>query len=209
MKMRSITILLCCLLPYGAVATPPLPPLLLQSLHRLNNMQGFSAQFTQTITYHNGTATHYSGTIAVARPGKFRWQYIKPYSQTYVSDGKEIWHYEPDLMQAVRMDELSSIDPIAIQLLDGRITAKELTLISQESSRESHRERFTVRIRNEITVMLTLDQYGTLQSITHTDLLGNQNHIALANTISAQQDEAEFHFTPPRGVDIVIEGEQP
>lgn len=216
MKRNILTLLLCCTLPFATLAwaADPLPPLLLQSLNKLNKMQGFSAIFNQTITYQNGTSNRYSGTIAVQRPGKFRWHYSKPYAQTYVSDGSTIWHYEPDLMQAVRMHELGSVDPVAMQLLDGRIRSQDITLISKSdgnhgSIRNSETENFTVLVHNKITLTLMLDQHGTLVAISHADLLGNRNHIALSTIVSAKQDEALFHFTPPKGVDIIIEGEQP
>ncbi|MDX8413393.1 MAG: outer membrane lipoprotein chaperone LolA [Mariprofundales bacterium] len=216
MKHKFLALILCCITPMFAMANAaePLPALLLQSLKKLNTMDGFSAIFTQTITYQNGTTSRYSGTIAVQRPGKFRWHYSKPYAQTYVSDGSTIWHYEPDLMQAVQMRELSSVDPIAMQLLDGRIHPQELTLISKPAAHRGSIEGaltqdFRVRIHNTIALTLTLDRQGTLIGITHNDLLGNSNHIALTAMRTDLQDRAQFHFTPPKGVDIIIEGEQP
>jgi len=216
MKRNILALLLGCILPFITVgsAASPLPPLLLKSLQNLNNMQGFSAQFTQTITYQNGTSNRYSGTIAVERPGKFRWHYSKPYAQTYVSDGSTIWHYEPDLMQAVRMHELGSVDPVAMQLLDGRIRPQDIALISKSngnhgSIRKGETEHFTILVDNKIRLTLMLDQHGTLLGISHADLLGNRNQIALTAIVFTKQNEAQFHFTPPKGVDIIIEGEQP
>jgi len=216
MKHKFLALILCCITPMFAVgnAAEPLPALLLQSLKKLNTIDGFSATFTQTITYQNGTTNRYSGTITVQRPGKFRWHYSKPYAQTYISDGSTIWHYEPDLMQAVQMRELSSVDPIAMQLLDGRIRPQDLTLIAQSTANHgsipgSRTQDFRVNIHKTIALTLTLDPQGTLLGITHTDLLGNHNHIALAAMKTGSQDEATFHFTPPKGVDIIIEGDQP
>ena len=199
--------------PHACAA--PLPPLLQQSLKTLNQLRGFSAKFVQTITYSNGDSNRYSGTIAVKRPGKFRWHYTTPYAQSYVSDGKVIWHYEPDLMQAVRMHDLGGVDPVAMQLLDGRIHAGDVQLLREEPATSNSSERrgsiraFTVRIRNRITLTLALDgNNGNLVAITHADALGNTNQIVLSAFEATVPAETRFHFTPPKGVEIIIEGEQ-
>jgi hypothetical protein len=40
-----------------------------------------------------------TGTMQFARPGKFRWEYDKPYEQVIVSDGARVWLYDKDLNQ--------------------------------------------------------------------------------------------------------------
>src|SRR5215470_15907195 len=39
------------------------------------------------------------GVLAFSRPGKFRWTYVKPYSQLIVGDGSKVWIYDEDLKQ--------------------------------------------------------------------------------------------------------------
>ena len=217
MKYKWVIVLVYAIIGWEGIATGTptgLPPLLLHSLKTLNQLHGFSAEFTQTITYNNGNNSHYSGTIAVKRPGKFRWHYTTPYLQSYVSDGTAIWHYEPDLMQAVRMKDLGTVDPIAMQLLDGRIHASDLQIIRETAATSNSGDTrgsirtFTVRIRNSITLTLSLDAKGNLVGITHTDALGNNNQIMLSAFEPTAPAEKLFHFTPPKGVDIIIEGEQ-
>src|SRR5215210_6214023 len=40
-----------------------------------------------------------TGTMQFSRPGKFRWEYEKPYEQTIVGDGARLWIYDKDLNQ--------------------------------------------------------------------------------------------------------------
>ena len=40
-----------------------------------------------------------TGTMQFARPGRFRWEYDKPYEQTIVGDGSRLWIYDKDLNQ--------------------------------------------------------------------------------------------------------------
>ncbi|MDQ6950597.1 MAG: outer-membrane lipoprotein carrier protein LolA [Mariprofundales bacterium] len=209
LKSRPIQLAIYLLLllmasPLGAVAAPPLPPLLKQGLERLNQLHGFSAHFVQTITYQNGDNNRYEGTIALLRPGKFRWQYTKPYQQLYVSDGHGVWHYEPDLLQAVHLTNLNSIDPVALQLLDGRVGLADVKLIARD---HTHPRQFTIRVHNRIELTLELDAQANLIALTHLDMLGNHNRIALSNIDPTPPNPRQFRFSPPDGVDIVRQGE--
>ena len=40
-----------------------------------------------------------TGTMQFVRPGRFRWEYDKPYEQTIVGDGAKLWIYDKDLNQ--------------------------------------------------------------------------------------------------------------
>ena len=40
-----------------------------------------------------------TGTMQFSRPGKFRWEYDKPYEQIIVGDGAKVWLYDKDLNQ--------------------------------------------------------------------------------------------------------------
>ncbi len=39
------------------------------------------------------------GRLYISRPGKFRWDYLEPYHQQIVSDGRRLWIYDEDLEQ--------------------------------------------------------------------------------------------------------------
>ena len=43
--------------------------------------------------------------MSLAAPRLFRWEYVKPYPQLIVADGKTVWVYEPDLQQATVRDQ--------------------------------------------------------------------------------------------------------
>jgi outer membrane lipoprotein carrier protein len=62
------------------------------------------ADFTQTVTApprdgKPGRAKTSSGTFEFQRPGKFRFDYQKPFVQTIVADGQTLWLYDADLNQ--------------------------------------------------------------------------------------------------------------
>ncbi len=61
----------------------------------------FQAQFTQQVTDGDGVLIQdASGEVWVKRPGRFRWNYLKPYVQQVVANGVELWTYDAELEQA-------------------------------------------------------------------------------------------------------------
>ena len=58
------------------------------------------AEFTQTVTSPDGKRKKVSsGRFEFSRPNRFRFNYLKPYSQTIVADGQKVWFHDPDLNQ--------------------------------------------------------------------------------------------------------------
>ena len=60
-----------------------------------------------------------SGTLALRKPGKMRWDYSQPKGKLFVSDGKFLWLYTPDDNKAEKMKLKESEDmraPLAFLL---------------------------------------------------------------------------------------------
>ena len=63
-------------------------------------LNGLSGEFTQTTSDANGSLQEESrGTLALAAPRQFRWQYAEPFPQLIVADGNNVWIYDQDLEQ--------------------------------------------------------------------------------------------------------------
>lgn len=82
------------------------------------------AEFTQTVTApakdgHSAAAAvkRSSGQFAFARPGRFRFDYEKPFSQTIVADGQTLWLYDPDLQQVTRRAQAQALGSTPAALL--------------------------------------------------------------------------------------------
>lgn len=77
----------------------------LQSLAAfIHDTRSGRAEFTQTVTSpgREGQPPRVktsSGRFEFQRPGKFRFDYQKPFVQTIVADGRTLWLYDPDLNQ--------------------------------------------------------------------------------------------------------------
>ena len=100
-KILWLTVLLC-----GQSVFAATPSELLQA--KLNALRTMSADFTQVVKAKRREVSHSSGTMALSRPGRFRWQTKAPMEQLVVADGKQLWIYDVDLEQvSVKKQEKS------------------------------------------------------------------------------------------------------
>jgi len=177
-----------------------LPTPLQQGLDRLEKLSGFSCAFEQVIFYGDGSKQIYSGTLAVAKGGHFRWQYIKPYEQLYISNGDGVWLYEPDLMQAQWLQSISAVDPIAMRLLEGRVKPEEVRVLDELAG------VYHVRLGNAdgaTELWLALDKQYMPLWFESRDSLGNRNRMRLLSIDEHKPEQKEFEFNVPNGVDII------
>jgi len=187
-----------------AVAQPTLqtlPQPLEKGLQRLAALKGFSCAFKQTISYDDGSQQQFSGTLAVAKLGRFRWQYTQPYQQLYVSNGKDIWFYEPDLMQVQHLQSLDAIDPIAMRLLEGRLKPHEIKLLGE--SDKSGKVIYHLRLGAQTELWLSLHDDGLPAWFESRDVLGNRNRMQLLSLQTDAPNMKKFEFKVPKGVDVL------
>jgi len=201
--MRVVVIALLTLLLQMPIAsattvenTSELPKLLQQGLQKLADLRGFSCRFEQLIYYEDGTQQHYQGRLAVAKGGYFRWQYEQPYEQLYISNGKGVWLYEPDLMQAQWLDSLDAVDPVAMRLLEGRVKHGEVVLLDATLT------IYHIRVA-DTELWLSLDIQGLPRWFETKDRLGNRNRMKLLSIEQHKPAMQQFEFTPPKGVDVM------
>lgn len=149
-----------------------------------------------------------TGTMQFSRPGKFRWEYDKPYEQTIVGDGARLWVYDKDLNQVTvrRLDRALGASPAA--LLAGSNEIEKDYQLSSIGTQEGldwlealPRNRDTVfeRIRlgfskAGLEAMELRDQFGQVTVIRFADVERNPKLPAAA-----------FTFTPPKGADVISE----
>ncbi|GEM_PF-1584753 len=205
--MKHIALLFMLLLSTSAWAesssmatSETLPVPLKQGLQRLAALSGFSCKFEQSIFYGDGSKQVYNGTLAVAKGGHFRWQYVEPYEQLYVSNGDGIWLYEPDLMQAQWLQSISAVDPVAMRLLEGRVTAKEVHVLDATAG------VYHLRIGDgdmATELWLALHEKGMPVWFETRDSLGNRNRMRLLSIDEHMPDASLFEFEIPDGVDVI------
>jgi len=86
---------------------------------KLGAYQSLQADFVQYLLDASGSRLQETrGHMQLLQPNRFYWQTEDPFAQTIVSDGQQVWIYDPDLEQ------------VTLQKLDTRSTATPALLLS-------------------------------------------------------------------------------
>lgn len=173
------------------------------------NTKSARASFSQVVVSKSGkTGQKASGSMLFQRPGKFRWNYEKPYDQLIVGDGSKLWTYDKDLNQVVvkSLGQAIGSSPAALLAgsndLDKNFTVRdagerdgmawiEATPKSQDSGFE------LVRIGFKAGVPQAMEVHDNFGQTTQLQFAGFERN----PSVSADS----FRFTPPKGADVVGE----
>ncbi|MFO7543565.1 MAG: outer membrane lipoprotein chaperone LolA [Thiobacillus sp.] len=165
------------------------------------------ANFTQTVADKSGRVTQQaSGTMAFARPGKFRWDYTKPYEQVIVGDGVKLWLYDADLDQVTvkPLGDVIAGTPAALLAGDDAIEKYFSLKNAGESgglewleatprNRDTTFERIRMGFKGDVLVQMELF-----------DFFGQRTTLKLSRfTRNPSIASSRFKFTPPKGADVI------
>ena len=165
------------------------------------------ADFSQTVADKSGRITQQaSGKMAFARPGKFRWDYSKPYEQVIVGDGVKLWLYDVDLDQVTvkSLGDVIAGTPAALLAGDNAIekyfTLKDAGqggglewLEATPKNRDTTFERIRMGFKGDVLVQMELfDFFGQRTTLKLTNFA--------RNPVIAP---SRFQFTPPKGADVI------
>lgn len=178
-----------------------------------NNVQTVQAEFSQEVLDpQQNKIQDSSGTMLLSRPGKFRWDYTKPYKQLIVADGQKVWLYDVDLEQVTVKKVDAVLGNAPALLLSGN------TPLEQNFDMVDHGEKdglFWIElkpVKNDtgFESMLLAFSETELESMELHDSLGNLTRLTFRNTRrNIEIEETQFTFTPPKGVDVIGEGIEP
>lgn len=174
----------------------------------LSETKSAKATFAQVVAGKSGKKQESSGTMAFARPGKFRWNYEKPYQQLLVSDGNKLWSYDKDLEQVTikKLGDALGNTPAALLAGSGDIE-KNFTLSEPgkvegveivdavPKDKDSTFQRVRIGFVDKLPKMMEVrDNFGQITTLVFSNF--ERNPVLPAAT---------FTFTPPKGVDVVGE----
>jgi outer membrane lipoprotein carrier protein len=171
------------------------------------DLVSLSGSFTQEVRDKNGRVSRQSaGTFAIARPGKFRFVYEKPYKQTIVSDGTTVWLYDEDLNQVTtkKLGDTVTEQPLAL-LLDATAADKLFDLKALESQGsigfvEAKSKRTDAAFSDLRVAIVALQP----RELTWRDALQNVNTIRFETLNKNGKLAADaFSFTAPVGADVL------
>lgn len=201
-KFTALALLLCV----NTQAQTPASPLTdFRSYTR--DLASLSGSFTQEVRDKNGRVSRQSaGTFAIARPGKFRFTYEKPYKQTIVSDGVTVWLHDEDLNQVTtkKLADTLSEQPLSL-LLDPTAAEKTFELKALESRGSIGYVEAKPRRADAAVDELRIAMVASLPAeLSWRDALQNTNTIRFATlTKNGKLAADSFSFVPPKGADII------
>jgi outer membrane lipoprotein carrier protein len=173
----------------------------------LGNLQSLEAQFKQTLTDSKGQVTDQSsGTLAIRRPNRFRWDYKEPHEQLIVSDGSRIWLYDPDLEQVTVRRLTDSLSATPAMLLSGEGKLADNFTVTKTSQDTMAQWVMLEPKRNDtdfkwvrlgfagevLRYMQLADKLGQITTLEFTDVEKN-----------APLDPSRFTFNVPPGADVI------
>jgi outer membrane lipoprotein carrier protein len=149
-----------------------------------------------------------TGTMQFSRPGRFRWEYDKPYEQTIVGDGTRLWIYDKDLNQVTvrKLDRALGSSPAA--LLAGSNEIEKGYALSATGSQDGLEWIEAVPKTKDTAfekIRLGFNK-STLEAMELRDQFGQRTVIKFsAIERNAKLAPEAFRFTPPKGADVISE----
>lgn len=181
----------------------------------LREVKSAQASFTQVVTSPKrageavARSKTSSGRFEFLRPGRFRFEYTKPFPQTIVADGQTLWLYDADLNQVTQRAQAQALGSTPAALLasapDLSALRADFTLeaapdqdglhwvLARPKAKDGQLQSVRVGFAGEqLAALDILDSFGQRSAIRFT---GMQNNAALP--------AATFQFKPPQGADVV------
>lgn len=174
---------------------------------RHKSLGDLTARFVQT--YRSGLMQREvieSGIVSIKRPGRMRWEYVKPEKKLFIADGKTFYFYVPADKQVI-VQESAGQRGIPSLLLSGRSgILEEFTVALDQSASGRPRLKCTPRKPDpEVeTVYLEADAGDRVRSIEVLDPQGNRSRFVFEDIReNVGLKDGLFNFRVPAGVEVV------
>ena len=175
----------------------------------LASAKSITANFKQTLINEAGDPFQTSyGQFYLQRPGKFRWDYTKPFKQQIVSTSGKVTFYDVDLEQVTTKKLDESVGSTPALLLSGDVPLEDNYNIEQQGTEGSMIWVKLVPKAQDSTfkyVLIGLEK-GVLSGMQLNDNFGQLTRIYFSNLkLNQSIDENLFEFHAPEGVDVFSE----
>ena len=194
----------------GRPAEPVSDSAALERVERvLAELQSVRADFVQeTLDAQAKTTQRAVGTLALKRPGRFRWDYSEP-RQVIVCDGARLWLYDADLQQVTVRTVRDTLAQTPAMLLSGQARVRDgFSARAGAHTAGLDWVVLTPRLRDTDFRELRVGFAGTtLRRMEFEDKLNQVTRIEFSKLErNAHLADALFVFMPPPGVDVIGPG---
>ena len=156
------------------------------------------ADFTQTVTAPSregqpGRTKTSTGTFEFQRPGKFKFDYQKPFAQSIVADGRTLWLYDADLNQVTQRAQAQALGSTPAALIAAAPDLKALQADFTLENKDGQLQSVQVGFQGDALAALEiLDSFGQRSVLKFSKVEVNPSLPA-----------SVFDFKAPAGADVV------
>jgi outer membrane lipoprotein carrier protein len=176
------------------------------------------APFTQVVTSppkdgKTGRSKTSSGIFEFERPGRFRFNYQKPFAQTLVADGQTLWMYDVELNQVTARKQAQALGstPAAILTSSSDLKALQADFVFQAEPDKDGLQwmRATPKskegqIQSVLAAFRITDKGPALAVMEVQDSFGQRSVLTFsAYEFNPAWGAEHFQFKPPAGADVV------
>lgn len=172
----------------------------------LEGLVTLEARFEQSVLdTENNRSGRFHGMFRLLRPGRFRWDYVSPYEQSIIADGRDVWIVDSDLEQITQQLQSRALRGTPALLLAEEVDVEaEFEVISMGEregldwveliprSEDSQFVRILLAFDDrQLLRMEMADKFGQISRFRFFDVLRNP-----------KLDAALFRFDKPPGYDL-------
>ena len=192
----------------SAHESPQLETLLNRLQKHYQQTNSFSAKFQEKITPAGGTKREREGTVYYRKPGRMRWEFEGQDNEIIVSDGQQLYSYQPDLNQVIEtpLDQAFRSSSVAAFVLGiGNIQRDFEASVPAKPPADGLKHVALKPKNGGDTIEMGLDPATLdLRTLRLTDALGDLTELTFTDLKSSTPlDDKLFAFVPPAGADIV------
>ncbi|OXY83079.1 outer membrane lipoprotein chaperone LolA [Oceanimonas pelagia] len=168
---------------------------------RLSALGRFSADFSQQVYDESGAPMQRAeGSMQLARPDRFRWHTTSPDESLIVSDGTDVWMYDPFVEQVSILPLAQAVKNTPFLLISGADRSRwQGYKVSQQGSSFVVTSKDPAELIQRFT--LRFDNQGRLSRFTVVESGGQRSEFTLSRfNTSPTLAASAFRFTPPPGV---------
>jgi len=172
----------------------------------LKSSKSLTADFKQVLINEAGSPYQSSsGLFYLQRPGKFRWNYLKPFQQQIVSTSGKVWFYDADLEQVTVKTLDESVGSTPALLLSGEISLED-NFIMENQGEEGDLLWIRLLPKNKDStfkyIVIGLNK-GVLGGMELSDNFGQLTRIYFSNVLlNPPIKPTVFEFKAPAGADV-------
>jgi outer membrane lipoprotein carrier protein len=172
----------------------------------LKSSKSLTADFKQVLINEAGSPYQSSsGLFYLQRPGKFRWDYLKPFQQQIVSTSGKVWFYDADLEQVTVKTLDESVGSTPALLLSGEISLED-NFIMENQGAEGDLLWIRLLPKNKESsfkyIVIGLNK-GVLGGMELSDNFGQLTRIYFSNVVlNPPIKPTVFEFKAPAGADV-------